>query len=106
MKNKILIYADLNREEKPNMISLNTIGTSESLKKNNISFSEGDVLWFWDDDRTDKREFDPLIFPLRLSYDKDLKVWFGEFKRNEIKHYSDFLEADDHSWDEAVRGLK
>ena len=106
IKNKILIYADLNREEKPNKISLNTIGTTEGLKKNNISFSEGATLWFWSDDKTDKREFDPFIFPLRLSYDKNLKIWFGEFKKEELKHYSDFLEADDHSWDEIVKNLR
>lgn len=103
MKNKILVYADLQREDVgQRIITLDTVGTLKDLERNNIDLSEGAIIWCWRDDGTEKLEFDPFIFPLKVSFNKEINKWVGEYKSEDLLHYSDYLEKGDHSWDDAV----
>jgi len=103
MKNKSLIYVDLNRAEYGlYTVSLNNIGAIEDIKKNNISLSEGDILWCWSDTGI---KSDPFIFPIQIFLDKESKIWFGKYKIEELLRHSDYLAKNNHSWDEIVKDL-
>lgn len=104
MKNKILVYADLQREDVgQRIITLDTIGTLKDLERNNINLSEGAIIWCYCDSGI---ESDHFIFPLKVSFNKEINKWVGEYKPEDLLHYSDYLEKGDHSWDDAVAEIK
>ncbi len=88
------IYADLQKTgDKENSILLTTIGTKKDLEKHEVKFEEGETYWFWRDNEIDN----PLVFPAKVRFNKDLNAWIADYDPNSIKEFLDSEFANQYS---------